>query len=488
MRQRSFDLTLWAAALFAGLALVLRLIEIRSATELHIDEVTYTEIAASVAAGHGVQLHGEAFNLHPPAFFYVLGAIMRLLGPSSQPTSVEHILDLRLVPAIIGSCTVALLTTLVSRTAGLAAGALAGLLYALDAFVIRFDSRLFLEAQTMFFVIAGVLAFTARRSPVLGGLAFGLALLTKDTAAYLTVLPLLLVAAFVPTPGLRRKALIAVAIAIGVYLAYLLVVLAGGGIVPLLDEKTSGLLRLLGVRQETGFNRAGGVTLIETLRRNLPLYGASYALCGIGTLCALARVRQIRSGTAPLGLTLLVAVQLGAFVHLVYGVFVGTLEEQMFYLLAVPSLACVALALPLLRARRAWLRPAAAAICALWLLASAGSWIALRAAGDDTYRSYAAWTQANLPAGARVAVTEEIAQFVEHDAVVGEWNTPREVRDSGAQYALISTRLVQDGFGLAGAGLERWLDRNGRVIFSARGRTLGELRLYKVSDAAIVAR
>ncbi len=106
------------------------------------------------------------------------------------------------------------------RTAGALAGIVAGVLYALDPFIMRFDGRLFLEAPTLFWVATGVLIFIVRETPrtaILAGVAFGLALLTKDTAAYLTVLPLLLIAAFVPVEGLRRRALTAVAVACSLY-------------------------------------------------------------------------------------------------------------------------------------------------------------------------------------------------------------------------------------------------------------------------------
>ncbi|MBE2320420.1 glycosyltransferase family 39 protein [Solirubrobacter sp. CPCC 204708] len=491
MRERSASAWTWLPALLfvAGLALALRLIGLRTATELHIDEVTYSRIAESVASGNGVELHGAAFNLHPPGFFYLLGGVIDLFGV--RPDSVGRITELRVVPAVIGTCTCAMLFTLVWRTAGLIPGIVAGVLYALDPFVIRFDTRLFLEAQTLFFVVAGAAALTVRgigdryRAP-LAGVAFGLAMLSKDTAMYLTVLPMLLIALFVPS--LRRLVLTAALLACATYIAYLAVVLATGGLPALLDEKASGFLRLIGARQETGFNQeGGGVTLVETLRRNLPYYGASYALCGIGTLAALARVREIRRGPAHPGVTVLVAIQLCASAYLVYGVFIGTLEEQMFYFMAVPSLACVALLVPAIAARPVVVRAAVVALGGLWIVASAGSWGTLRSGSDDTYLAYEQWTARHLPRHARVAVTEEIAQFVQRGADVGEWATPQQIQEQNARYALISTRLIEDGFGLADEHLQQWLDRNGQVIFSARGRTLGELRLYEL-DPAMVAR
>ncbi len=113
-------------------ALVLRVIGLDTATDLHIDEVTYSEIADSVAVGNGVELHGRPFDLHPPGFFLLLGGLIDISG--LRPTSVDRILDLRLVPAIIGSLTCGILTAAVWRTAGALAGIVAGVLYALDPF------------------------------------------------------------------------------------------------------------------------------------------------------------------------------------------------------------------------------------------------------------------------------------------------------------------------------------------------------------------
>ena len=444
-----------------------------------------------MAIGNGVELHGRPFDLHPPGFFLVLGGLIDVFGAGARPTSVERILDLRLVPAIIGSLTCGILTAAVWRTAGAVAGIVAGVLYALDPFVMRFDTRLFLEAPTLFWVATGVLIFIlrdTRRTALLAGAAFGLALLTKDTAAYLTVLPLLLIAAFVPTPGLRRRALTAVAVACSLYGAYLLIVLVSGNFGLLFDDKASGLLRLLGINQETGFNRPGGITLVETLKRNLPYYGASYALCGIGTLCALARVPAIRRGTARLGVTLLVAIQLCAALHLVYGVLIGTLEEQMFYFMAVPSLACVALAVPLLAQRGRLVRTAAIALSVV--LAGGLRRLVADAARDDRRH------------------LSPVRELNEHEPAAGSRHRGdrgdravraarrggRRVDDPGraagqpCRLRPAPTRLIEDGFGKADASLERWLDRNGRVVFRARGRTMGELRLYEVEPAAIVAR
>ena len=51
-----------------------------TAYELFIDEVTYADLALSVARGDGVRLHGEPFHLHPAGFFGTLAVAVRVLG------------------------------------------------------------------------------------------------------------------------------------------------------------------------------------------------------------------------------------------------------------------------------------------------------------------------------------------------------------------------------------------------------------------------
>ena len=70
-------------------ALVLRVIGLHTATDLHIDEVTYCEIADSVAIGNGIELRGRPFDLHPPGFFLLLGGLIDISGAGAgRPRSI----------------------------------------------------------------------------------------------------------------------------------------------------------------------------------------------------------------------------------------------------------------------------------------------------------------------------------------------------------------------------------------------------------------
>ncbi len=482
-------LTFVALGAFA-LALVARAVGAMTAFELHIDEVTYAELARTFGQAGKLKLYDQPFNLHPPAFFLLLGSFTRVAGlGSAAPFGVDDVLALRAVPVALGALTCALVATYAARSAGLAAALFAGVIYALDPFVVRFDSRVFLETPTLLFVVVGALlllrAPRSRVAAVGGGLAFGLALVTKDMAVFVTLVPLAL--CWLLGPEMRRAYATAAGVAISVYALQVLVILVLGGGTEWIDEKLSGVLRIVGARQETGFNSEGTVSLVETLRRNGLLYGASYLMIAVGTVAAVLTVLERRKRAVADGAVLLAAIQLSAAGQLAYGILLGTLEEQMFYFIAVPS----ALTIAIVAGRRwsgcVWTRAAVIALAAVWLTLAATSWVSLRTDRDDGYQQLAAWAQHELPAGTRIGVSDEIGQFVMPTLVPVPASGPRDLARTDTRYVLVSTRLAEDGFGLARPAFVDWLQLHARLAYAMPSRTMGELRVYEVTRAESVS-
>ena len=230
---------------------------------------------------------------------------------------LDRISILRLVPAIIGSLTCRILSAARAggrraRPLGIVAGALRTVLH---PFVMRFDGLTggSLRPRRSSGLPRGAPIFPAcARGGVRGcsspwvvddarhwrGTGFS-STATQDMAAKDDALA---TAAdrrvSCPFKGLRRRALTAVAVACLLYLAYLLIVLGDGQ--PRSALRRQGLRPAAAARPqaETGFNRPGGITLVETLKSDPPYFGASDAPCGIGMLRALVCVPVIRRGTA----------------------------------------------------------------------------------------------------------------------------------------------------------------------------------------------
>jgi dolichyl-phosphate-mannose-protein mannosyltransferase len=490
-----------------AVAVAARLFAITGAYELFIDEVTYTDLGLSVAIGEGVRLHGEPFHLHPPGLFLVLAGVMGVLSLTTEDLGTLTY-AMRPVPAVLGSVTPVLVTVLVRRaTRSWALAACGGALLVLEPFLIRFDSRVLLEAQAMCFAAAGFVGLTwlldrhrrgatAAWPAVLVGLLMAASMLTKETYASVAVLPVLvLLVTRLVLP--RRTTVLVLASTVTTYLVYVLVLGFTGQLGEWFESKTSGVRRLLGLTQMTGFNSdTHSVSLVDRILVNLANFAVTYSLIGLGAVATLWLLLVLRRGhpvpavDRPVAV-LVVVWALCAIVHLSYAVTLGTLEEQMFYLLvvtAVPAV-CVAARVLLTGPRPPLLRRTSprvlGSLLALGLAAAvtvnAVVWWRVHTVPDDAYARFLAWADAELPRGSRVVTTDETTQFVLDNMRVIRLETGAEARDFRAEYVLILTELVEQGYSTVDTEMLGIIDQ-GRLVFSAEGRTIGELRVYDVSD------
>ena len=490
-----------APLLVFAVALTVRLIAIGRAYDVFVDEVSYVGVARNLATGQGLVLNGGPFHLHPPGFFLVLAGFFDLTGMPSGTASL--VLAARPVAAFAGAVVCAGTTLLLLRVTRLPIAAAAGLLLAADPFLLRFDSRVMLEAPAMAWAVLGLAALTARPRTgrgrvamgVLTGLSFAASVLTKEWYVFVTAVPLVLLLFTTDRPR-RRMRLTALVTVVLAYAGYVVSMAALGVLPQWWDEKLSGLARVSGVEQATGFNQPGAESLAARVVANLTTFGASYALIAIGGLVTAALVVARRRRPwffLPTGggASITVALGAGAFFFIAYAVAFGTLEEQMFYPVMVTSIVVTAtgldLALRLPRGRRVAHRrrfvavPAAVAAFAV-LAGNAGIWGETRTRPDDTYRRLLAWAPDGLPAGSTVAATEDVAQFILTGVRLGQWADLPALEANGVDFVVVSTALADRGYGHARPGFLATLQARATVVFTAHGRTMGDLRVYDVRD------
>lgn len=495
--RRSIAPTLVAGASIAGLAFVLRLIQLRDSYNIFIDETTYAAIAASVGAGTGVTLHGEPFILHPPLGFLILGAAG---GPVGTESPAAHIFALRPVVAVFGALVVFLLTALLWRI-GLPRAALSvGALLALDPFAISFDSRVMLEALAQLFAAATVIgAVIAARNPdrhfwrwsILTGVAGAATFATKETFGLVISLTLLIAAAAAP-PAVRRRMLLALGgTAVGYGLANL-VVIQQVGLGPWWESRSSGLARLIGTAKPTGFTGADSqVSLWSRIGPNAAEYGVTYLLLVVGGLSgavllvlAVRRARMLATLTPAHRAVVLVvgAWTVAACAYVAYAVLFGSIEEQMFYIAVAPCVTSLVV-LAELSIRAANPRRASAAVGVLIALLAAQSvvWAQVHTTPDDAQESLLDWLPEHVAADSRIAVTEETAQFLIQAQELGEWDTVAELRQQRVDYVLLSPTLVTQGYGRATSAFATQVAGAGDLVFSFTGRK-SDLRLYDVRN------
>jgi hypothetical protein len=151
------------------------------------DALFYEIAASNLAAGHGYsQLFGGATAHWPPGFPFIVSLLYRALG-----THVKLGLALNVG---LGALTAGLMYLLARRMLGRPAGVLAGAAFAILPAPIYFTG-LFLSETTYIFMLVGFLALATflperRWTPVVLGVAAGLAALTKGEGVLLAVIPL----------------------------------------------------------------------------------------------------------------------------------------------------------------------------------------------------------------------------------------------------------------------------------------------------------
>ncbi len=497
-----------AGALLAFVfALAVRAVNLATAYDLFVDEVTYFFISQSVATGHGVVLHGQPFFLHPPLYFLAEAPYILLTHPTGL--IIQQVLDVRLFDALLGAATAVVVLLLAGRVGGWRAGLVAYLLFALDPFIVRIDSRNLIESQALLLVMLGYLALVwgpvdrgrvGTRRMLVVGLCFGAALLSKEMTFFLTLLPIgaLLVTDWVLP---RRTSLAIFLVAALVYAVYPVgVVLSGLG--PLfVTDKLSGLLRFLGLMKTTGFVH-GGPSFTAAIVSNLDVFATTYVLIALGMPAALLLVWKGDGRRRILGV-----LGVSAYALLAYSIGFGTLEEQFFYFLVLPAIVGVPLAwsyavelerrirTPLGRVVRGGaldLRvlaqrgvAAGAIVLPVALVVSLGwssfVWLEVRTRPDDGYRQVEAYLRSHVPQGAWVGVTTEPQEFVLQGYVIKPVPSAPAIVSTHVRYVVISTKQIQAGYTPNGTAIWAWLRSHAQPVYTFDGRTYGNIVVYRVS-------
>ncbi|MET9415370.1 glycosyltransferase [Streptomyces klenkii] len=475
-----------------ALALVLRLAAIDRSYDVFVDELYYAIISSNLAAGQGPTFDGQFFALHPPALFALLACVLRATGLTTGDP-LHQVLVLRPVIAVTGACTVVAVTALLRRTVRRPIALTAGVFLALDPFLNRFDSRVMLETQATAATVLGIVALArtpaTRRAVtatgVAAGLCFALAVTTKEPYALETLVPVT-VLALAARGEVRRMRLTAAATTVAGYAVYVGAVAASGAWPAWWGQKTDGIARALGLKQITGFNSHDGtVSFADRLLAQLGQFAVPYALIALGSAATLGllwcRARRPRLFADTPGRTLITAWAACTLLHLCYAVAAGTLEEQMFYPLVVTSTAALAVTGDvLLTPMRPRPTRVVAWLAALALAVDSVVWVRTHTRHDDALRRTLAWSRAHLPADSVVAATDEASSFVLPGARMGSWNTVSDLRRARADYVVLSTELVAQGYARIDPGLAALVRRQGRLVHSEPGTTTGTLRVYDV--------
>jgi 4-amino-4-deoxy-L-arabinose transferase-like glycosyltransferase len=497
--------TLWFLAVGA-VALLARITALPTAYDIFIDEISYTSISMNLARGRGVELYGLPFALHPPAAFGLYAAVILAFGLHGSTEST--LFSLRYVDVIVGTLTCLVTFLLVERVATRWVAVIVALLLAVDPLAISFDSRVMLEAPAQLAMVSLFLCLAMAdmtRSGSLGhwawvigaGLAAGTVVTTKETFGLVVVFALFLLWATGWVIA-RREAFVVAIMAAVAYVGMVIALSWSFGFAAWWHAKEDGILRLVGTKQISGFNSASThVSIQSRILADLGTFAVTYVVLVVGVAAAaglLWRMEPWSSRQYPRDvrdrLTVLMAVwTVAAAAYLVYATLFGTIEEQMYYILLLPSLISLCL---WVAGVESWRRGKWLVTGAVLLLVAMGFnlfvWTSVHAGRDDEYRQLLRWEGNKVPPSAVVSSTDGASQFLMHRGVIGQWGTLAQMRAHHVDYVVIATTLVDQGYGIASKSFLTTVERGGHLVFEANGISDGSLRVYKVQGITGAAR
>jgi hypothetical protein len=484
-------------AVIVGMALALGLVAFfmryvgRATTfDLFVDEFVYEGLGRSVRSGGWPHFGHHLFYLHPPGFFYLEGLWENLTLPRDTDP-IARIVAARGLNSVLAGISTGLLVRIVGRRS-LLWGLFAGVLFAFDPFALRQNGRALLETATMTWALLGLAVLLpmlgqpqarhARLRAIVGGLALGCSILTKDIAVMVTLMPLLCAAILWrrQRPRWLPDAIIASVVPYGVYV---LGITMTGHTDPWLQTKFSGILRMSGTQVTTGFSVPGAPSLWEQVKSQVFTFGPSYTLLALGGLGALGLLfrRNDTSGQ------LLALTFFGGALTVAYSLAFGTIEEQVLYFALVPAVPTCCSWGATLKGRRVFRRapirpaPILASILGVLLVGSFLNYLQWHRHTDDGYSQVRNYLLAHAEPGAAVIVVNGSSEFALDDVFrVGPFTTDGERLRYGARYLMVPWKEVRQGYTYVSLRTVGQLIKGLKPVFSFTGRTYGSVDLYKL--------
>ena len=476
--------TLHEIALFliaGSFVFTLRSYNIERSFDIFIDEITYFKISDVIRTTGQVRLYGEPFHLHPPGFFYLQALFLQIADPAKN--LIDQVYTARYLNLILAALTGVALYRIGVDTSGQVWGLWALAIFAIDPFIIRMNSRNLLDTAALCWVTVGywclVVGLEHDESDVplylkiLTGIFFGLALLTKDMTAFLTLLPLgamFITGWFLP----RATTFFMGTLTVLIYSIYPIMTILNGEWSYFYEDKLSGLGRLIGLNKETGLNRAAGPSLVDKIFGKFLEFGITYVLIGVGVFAIIIlllwgkRHQQILAFWSA-----------GAYGMLGYAILFGSLEEQFFYFLIVPCVMTVAMAMEVaLHTPHRYLRylidTGVVVFGVLLFATSAQEWVVRHFTPDNGYERVLYYLQKNIPAKGQIASSSETGQFLLGSYASGpwgEWTTVEELEQYNPEFVMVSYDQVEWDYGELAEEMLDWVETNGQLVFEFNSRT-----------------
>lgn len=470
-----------------------------AAPDVFSDEFQYLVVGTNVARGIGLIVDNSPFGFHPPAYFLVEAAYIKLAGLTNTDM-LTALFSVRYLNVFFSAITASILLLFGRKLHSFKAGLIMAALFLMDPYVQRINRRDMLETFAMLCVLLGLYIFFTHRQRLrnwqwLGaGIAFGVAVLTKEPM-FLPLLALLGVVAWTRRTQLT-DAVRVVAIACLLYLSYPLWEIAiGQG--PLYFEykhyevgevvsSITGIIKYCPSKICTNQNAIYAPKRVspENLQILLGQYGTSYlliALAGIFTIILFLRFRHIMEARY------LCAWSIFSFG---FGILFGRISDQYFYYLIVPVVLvsgyCLAILFGSAQYRRWWRIVLLLFICLLYIYNSSLWVIKYGFGSDDSYAKILAYAKAHIPPGEAIDLSDDAGYLLLSSTYPIHYDRGiSSIIANHDHYFIMSSKDEWFGYNTTTPEFYDWVVRNSQPLLVEQDTSFWTVGLYYLKEPAV---
>ena len=474
--------------LLFALAFFLRVWRLSSTPDIFGDEVLYTSIAVTLPQYGHLVAFGSPWFVHPPLFYILQSSFFQLSGING--VTLTNVFTARLTSALYSALTVAFVFIWIAKISDYRIGLVTAFVLMVEPYALKYARIGILESLVILFIVISLYLYGRANANsihnlklfVLGGVFFGLALLTKELAIYLLVVVAvwLLLTRYVVRIKVNMKGTI-VFLVTGLlmflgYVVWALYVDASA----FLGTYISLINRALWINTNSGYGTSGYPSLTSDFFGSADIYLMTYVLLALSVVSCVYLLYKDKSQSAILMTSWLVgsAIFFGAL---------GIHNPQFFVYLTVPvavvagyTLSKIAFGISIPKRK---LRITAGVMVLVFIIIfyNLGVWFYVDGVGtDNAFSQSTAWVQANVPKGQNIFTSNSAySNFLIGYQIYSAPNTMNAIKGLDIHYFILSPRFDY----YLSQSLIAYIQTNGTLLASFNGRSLGQVNIYYIKNA-----
>ncbi len=465
-------------------AFLIRAWRISLTPDIFGDEVLYTNMAITLPQYGHLVVSGQPWFIHPPLYFILQSVVFQSAG--IHGVTLANVFAARLTSCLYASLAVAAVFIWVSKVSNIKIGLATAFVLMLEPYALKYSRIGILETLVMLFAIMAIFLFARADSKaglknyVLGGVFFGLALLTKEVAVFLiaVVAVWFVLTRFVAKRGVNVKGtLVFLVTGLLMYLGYVAWALSVNSSV-FLTTNLNLIDRALWIVRDQGYTNPNYPSFMSDFISTANIYLITYILIGVAAIASVYFIVKDRSKFN----ILLSSWFIGSAIF--FGA-IGAHNSQFIIYITVPAAVTAGYAIAKL-ASGTIIHSRKVVLAALLLLLivigyNMTVWVFVDGSNDNAVSQSINWVQANIPNGEKIWCPQYTYQFLLNSyqlVKMEEHSTLGSLQGQNIHYFITSPRWTY----LVDKSTLNYITSNGIRLAVFYGRSTHEIDIYYVSN------